>query len=288
MDAPEALPVFGPRCFLCGSLEFQRLSAGSGPSWRVCRECGLVRQQDPLPPEVTQRQYGFAPRHEESRPASWEQRQPEPHHLFKFWIVGEALTAHGLDGRLVDVGCGSGLLQQYLKTLGWKDPVGIEPSGNPAGREHLGLEIYNEPVEETVRRPGFGGAFDVAVAHHVIEHCYDPAAFVAQLRALLKPGGSAFIATPNLRGVSMRWKTLMSRLGWKKRPFRHLDYPKHVVLFDRDNLSRLVRSAGFEILDVQTYTRASSDRARRPRRFTFWDRLGLGDNMYVVARRPLP
>ena len=86
---------------------------------------------EPAASEVTQRQYGFAPLHDDRRPAAWEQRPPEPHHLFKFWIVGEALAAHGLNGRLVDVGCGSGLLQEYLKTLGWKDPVGIEPSGNP-------------------------------------------------------------------------------------------------------------------------------------------------------------
>ena len=288
MDAPDTLPVFGPRCFLCGSPELRLLSAGAGPKWRMCRHCGMVRQQDPPPPEVTQRQYGFAPLHGDSRPASWDQQRPEPHHVFKFWIVGEALAAHGLKGRLVDVGCGSGMLQQYLKTLGWTDPVGIEPSGNPAGRERLGLEIYNEPVEDVLRRPRFAEGFDVAVAHHVIEHSYDPAGFLGHLRALLKPGGSAFIATPNVRGLSMRWKTLASRLGWKGRPFRHLDYPKHVVLFHKDNLPGLVRASGFEILDVQTYTRASGNRARRPRRFLLWDRLCLGDNMYVVARRPLP
>jgi SAM-dependent methyltransferase len=285
---PNTRPVFGPRCFLCGSPALRRLSPGTGPAWRVCGECGLVRQENPPPPDVTQRQYGFAPLHSDSRPQSWDQRRPEPHHLFKFWIVGEALAAHGLNGRLVDVGCGSGLLQEYLKTLGWKDPVGIEPSGNPAGRERSGLAIYNESVEDALRRPGFAGGFDVAVAHHVIEHCYDPADFLEQLRALLKPGGTVFIATPNLRGLSMRWKTLVSRLGWKKRPFRHFDYPKHVVLFDRNNLPRLVREAGFEILDIQTYTRASGDRARNPRRFSLWDAMGLGDNMYVVARRPLP
>jgi SAM-dependent methyltransferase len=143
-------------------------------------------------------------------------------------------------------------------------------------------------VEDALDRPGVAGGFDVAVAHHVIEHCYDPPGFLAQLRALLKPGGDVFIATPNLRGLSMRWKTLASRLGWKKRPFRHLDYPKHVVLFYKNNLPNLIRNAGFEILDVQTYTRASGDRARRPRRFGLWDAFRLGDNVYVVARRPLP
>jgi 2-polyprenyl-3-methyl-5-hydroxy-6-metoxy-1,4-benzoquinol methylase len=280
-------PVFGPRCFLCASRELAALSPGDGERWVRCADCGVVRQHDPPAPAVTQSQYGFAPLHDGSPPESWNPARPEPHHQFKFWIVGNALAAHGLSGRLVDVGCGSGLLQQHLVSLGWKDPVGIEPSGNPAGRDRLGLEVYNESLEDALRRPGMAGGFDVAVAHHVIEHCYDPFEFLGQLRALLRPGGSALIATPNLRGASMRWKTLASRRGWKARPYRHLDYPKHVVLFHKDNLPRLVRDAGFEVRDLQTYTRASSNRARRPRRFLLWDRLGLGDNMYVVARRPL-
>ena len=83
----------------------------------------------------------------------------------------------------------------------------------------------------------------------------------------------------------MRWKTLASRLRVKARPFRHLDYPKHVVLFDRRNLPRLVEAGGLAVERVATYTRASSDKSSRPRRFDLWDSLSLGDNMYVLARR---
>jgi 2-polyprenyl-3-methyl-5-hydroxy-6-metoxy-1,4-benzoquinol methylase len=236
---------------------------------------------------VTQRRYRFAPLHGGRVEETGALDGAEPHHRFKFWIVANALASHGLSGRLVDVGCGTGQLQEYLSSRGWMAPVGIEPSGRATGLNGRTPEIHNEPVEDTLRRPGMAGSFDVAVAHHVIEHCYDPLEFLGQLRRLLRPGGSALIATPNLLGASMRWKTLASRLGWKRRPYRHLDYPKHVVLFHRENLPRLVRDAGFEVVDVQTYTRASSDRAGHPRRFALWDRLGLGDNMYVVARRPL-
>ncbi len=76
------------------------------------------------------------------------------------------------------------------------------------------------------------GGFDVAVANHVLEHSYEPPKLIAQLRELVRPGGHVLIATPNLRGAAMRWKTWISRLGLKARPFRHLDYPKHLVLFD--------------------------------------------------------
>jgi SAM-dependent methyltransferase len=126
------------------------------------------------------------------------------------------------------------------------------------------------------------------VANHVLEHAYDPARLLRQLRALVRPGGHVLVATPNLSGAAMRWKTLLSRLSLKARPFRHLDYPKHLVLFDHRNLPRLVGAAGLEVLAVETYTRASSDASTNPARASRWDALGWGDNMYVLAKRPGP
>jgi SAM-dependent methyltransferase len=236
---------------------------------------------------VTQARYGFSPRHDEQPRESWGETSPDAHSLFKYWIVGEALRAHGLTGRLVDVGCGNGLLQRHLAGLGFRDSVGVEPSGNPTGRRELGLEIYSEPVEDFLRRPGMAGAFDIAVANHVLEHSYEPAALIRQLGQLVRPGGHVLIATPNLAGASMRWKTLLSRLRLKSRPFRHLDYPKHLVLFDRKNLPALVAAQDLEVVAVETYTRASSDAAPKPVRLSAWDRLGWGDNMLVLAKRAL-
>jgi len=235
---------------------------------------------------VTQRQYGFSERHDvRAAAASWSAAPPDPHTRFKYWIIASALAARGLSGRLVDVGCGNGLLQKHLESVGWTDTVGVEPSGNPTGREALGLTIYNEPVADFLERPGMAGGFDVAVANHVLEHSYDPPALLRQLRELVRPGGHVLVATPNLRGAAMRWKTLLSRMGLKARPFRHLDYPKHLVLFDVRNLPRLIEAAGLPVVRAETYTRASSDSSARPRRFTPWDRLGWGDNMYVLAKR---
>jgi SAM-dependent methyltransferase len=246
-----------------------------------------VRQVNPPPESVTQARYGFAPGHAEAVGAvSWGETKPDAHSQFKYWIVGEALRSRGLTGRLVDVGCGNGLLQLHLASLGFTDTVGFEPSGNPTGRRELGFAIYNEPVEAFLERPGMAGGFAIAVANHVLEHAYDPAGLLGHLRMLVRPGGYVLVATPNLAGAAMRWKTLLSRVSLKARPFRHLDYPKHLVLFDRVNLPRLVEAAGLEVLAVETYTRASSDASSRPRRAGLWDFLGLGDNMFVLARRP--
>jgi SAM-dependent methyltransferase len=274
-------------CFVCGAEDFAPFAKTPPGAWVRCRRCGLIRQTDPPPESVTQARYGFAPFHsDDPTPVSWGETRPDAHSLFKYWIVGEALRSRGLSGRLVDVGCGNGLLQVYLASVGFPDSVGVEPSGNPTGRRALGLVLFNEAVEDFLTRPGMAGGFAIAVANHVLEHAYDPAGLLRQLRALVAPGGHVLIATPNLAGASMRWKTLLSRLGLKRRPFRHLDYPKHLVLFDRRNLPRLIQAAGLEVVAVETYTRASSDASERPARAGFWDALGLGDNMWVLAKRP--
>ncbi|HEY7575116.1 MAG TPA: class I SAM-dependent methyltransferase, partial [Thermoanaerobaculia bacterium] len=224
----SAAPAFGPRCFVCGAADFAPFARTPPGSWVRCRRCGLVRQSDPEPASVTQAQYGFSPRHDDEAlradprrdapRASWGQTRPDAHSQFKYAIVGDTLAAHGLSGRLADVGCGNGLLQRHLASRGWSDTTGVEPSGNPTGREDRGLSIYNEPVEAFLGRPGMAGGFDVAVANHVLEHSYEPAKLIAQLRDLVRPGGHVLIATPNLRGAAMRWKTWVSRLGLKRRP----------------------------------------------------------------------
>ena len=280
-------PIFGPRCFVCGRESF-RLFARTPPGrWVRCRGCGLVRQEEPPSVSVTQSSYGFSAAHDEETPAeTWNEIEPDPHSHFKYWMVWNVLSAHGLSGRLIDVGCGNGLLQAYLRSRGWTETVGVEPSGNPTGRVRLGLAVYNEPLEVFIRRPEMIHAFDVAVANHVLEHCYDPPAFLLRVRRLLRPGGHLFLATPNIHGAAMRWKTLASRSRLKERPFRHLDFPKHLVLFHRGNLRRLVADAGLLVRTVETYTRFSTDSSAEPVRAVGWDRLGLGDNMFLVAQTP--
>jgi 2-polyprenyl-3-methyl-5-hydroxy-6-metoxy-1,4-benzoquinol methylase len=287
LTGPAVGSVFDDRCLVCGDADFAPFADTPPGRWIRCGSCGLVRQLAPPPVAVTQKQYGFSSGHGDARAATWDLARRDAHVFFKYWIVGNTLSARKLSGRLVDVGCGAGLLQQYLATLGWSQTVGVEPSGDPTGREKLGLQVFSEAVGDFLERPGMAGGFDVAVANHVIEHCYEPAGLVGQMRELLRPGGHALIATPNLGGASMRWKTFASRRGWKSRPFRHLDYPKHLVLFDLENLARLIRAGGLEVIDIATYTRASGNQSKKPLRFGLWDRFGLGDNMLAVARRPL-
>ncbi len=102
--------------------------------------------------------------------------------------------------RLLDIGCGGGLLSEPMARLG-ADVVGADAAeGNiPVAAHHAreaGLDIdYRHASAETLEAAG--ERFDVVLAMEIVEHVTDPKAFLASCRNLLVPGGLLLISTLN-------------------------------------------------------------------------------------------
>ncbi len=102
--------------------------------------------------------------------------------------------------RILDIGCGGGLLAEPLARLG-AEVTGIDPaSGNVAvARAHAqadGLVIdYRDASAETLVRSGI--VFDAVLAMEVVEHVKNMPAFVETAAALVRPGGLFVAATLN-------------------------------------------------------------------------------------------
>lgn len=102
--------------------------------------------------------------------------------------------------RILDVGCGGGILAEPLARLG-ADVVGIDPAEEnaAAARAHAaesGLAIdYRAATAEALADAG--ERFDVVIASEVVEHVTDVGAFVLRCAEMVKPGGLLIVTTIN-------------------------------------------------------------------------------------------
>ena len=102
--------------------------------------------------------------------------------------------------RILDIGCGAGILSEPLARLG-AELVGIDPAAEniEVARLHAsesGVAVdYRATTAETLAEAG--ERFDVVLAMEVVEHVVDVPAFVATCAGMVKPGGLLVMATLN-------------------------------------------------------------------------------------------
>lgn len=102
--------------------------------------------------------------------------------------------------RILDIGCGGGLLSEPVARLGATvigadaAPTNIEVARIHAAQSGLEIDYRNQTAEALAED---GEVFDAVMALEIVEHVADPAAFVATCRGLLRPGGLMLCSTLN-------------------------------------------------------------------------------------------
>jgi 2-polyprenyl-6-hydroxyphenyl methylase/3-demethylubiquinone-9 3-methyltransferase len=102
--------------------------------------------------------------------------------------------------RMLDIGCGGGILSEPLARLGAQmigaDPAEENIAAASAHAQESGVAVdYRATTAEDLAAAG--ESFDVVLAMEVVEHVADVAAFVATCATMVKPGGMLIAATLN-------------------------------------------------------------------------------------------
>ncbi len=168
------------------------------------------------------------------------------------WIDGLAPLA---GKRVLDVGCGGGILSEAMARLG-ASVAGIDLSEKPlkVAELHLldsGLAVsYEEKSAEDLSRTQ-PETFDVVTCMEMLEHVPDPASTVAACAKLAKPGGRVFFSTINRNPKSYLFAVIGAEYVLKMLPKGTHDYARFIK---PSELSRWCRDAGLRTVELKGMT----------------------------------
>jgi SAM-dependent methyltransferase len=245
-----------------------------------CERCGTVQQ--PSLPRGDALLDLYRAMHDEHYLDEEDGRRRTARRLLK-------LLPHG--GRLLDVGCGHGLLLDEARAAGF-EAEGLELSRRAAAhaREALGLTVHERTLAEHRAEP-----YDAIVLADVLEHLDEPLRAIDDCLRLLAPGGALCLVTPDPSSRTAR----IAGAGW----WGYL--PAHTYLIPRETLRALLRERGLGVVAEGSLVRSftlrywmaglaerggalgaavSALRRAAPRRARV--SLSLGDETVLVAAAP--
>ena len=182
--------------------------------------------------------------------AAWERRRGEPEHreLVKR-VADELANVVAPPGRVADLGCGPGAHALALARRGYDvagadgSPRMIQVARTRAARDKAGATFDVHDVSALLRfaDASLGGVLAILV----LQHLPHPAAFIAEIRRCLRPGGHLPITAPARDSTSLT----SQKLYWRLRAACYHLVPGIVRFYDTNSLPRLVEDQGLTVVE---------------------------------------
>ncbi len=162
----------------------------------------------------------------------------------------DARSADALKGlRILDIGCGGGLLSEPMTRLGADvtgvdpSPVNIEVAGLHARQSGLTIDYRAATAEDLAAA---GETFDVVLNMEVVEHVADVDAFIGACAAMVRPGGLMVVATINrtLKALGLAIVGVEYILRWLPRGTHRYD-----KLVRPEELENALSASGLQLID---------------------------------------
>lgn len=140
------------------------------------------------------------------------------------------------ESRILDVGCGAGLMLHALRDIGFHKTLGIDPFNTNTIRYPNGLVIEKRDIfSET-------GQWDLIMFNHSFEHLVEQQQTLQKAFTLLSPQGSVMLRVPTVS--SYAWQHY--GVNWAQ-----LDAPRHLFLHSVESIKKLAEQTGFTVYDLR-------------------------------------
>lgn len=143
-------------------------------------------------------------------------------------------------GKLLELGAGNGEMLNQFKQLGFGgEGLDLDPKAIQNAKQK-GLKVYQGDI---FTKRFKGETYDIIFSSHFIEHVPDPISVMKESLRILKKGGVFIAITPNTS--SFLHRCLKSK-------WLNLDPPRHLHMFNADQLIKLMRHAGYKTIEVKS------------------------------------
>jgi len=165
------------------------------------------------------------------------------------WIDSHA---HLPGKRVLDVGCGGGILSESMAGMG-AQVKGIDLSNQALGVADLhslesGITVEYEEIAAEALAAREPGSYDVVTCMEMLEHVPDPAAIVRACATLVKPGGWVFFSTLNRNVKSYLLAVVGAEYIAQMLPKGTHDYSRFIR---PSELAAFARAAGLHAAEVK-------------------------------------
>lgn len=150
-------------------------------------------------------------------------------------------------GKLLEIGCGSGVMLKGMQDRGWQVEGLDFDSQAVSNANHKGLKVR---LGGLVEQDYLANSFDAIVMSHVIEHVYNPIQIIEECYRLLKPKGRLILITPN--NFSLGHAKF-------KNNWRGLEPPRHLNIFNSQTLIKLLKINKFNQVSATTTIRDANN-----------------------------
>lgn len=163
------------------------------------------------------------------------------------WVAGELCERRLLDGKVIDVGCGTGWLLNAIPALGVASYLGVDPSPRMRARARAKFPAHSflDGLAEDLSIVAYESVDSLVSLFGSFSYSLEPEAAASEFARVLKPGGRVFVMAYG-PPYARRQSYILNRY--------HVNVPKR--FYSSSQLRTLFADAGFKDLEVIGFGRA--------------------------------